>query len=134
MILGVGVAIAWIRIPGIVTEWFDKREAGFANGIFILGWPVGIMAAFTITPALLVFLPRWEFAFLIYGSIMALVTVVWVLLERRMHASDDKHLSSVAKSRLAVGIRIISSSKDLWILGLIYLGMIAYTAAYSLGY
>jgi MFS transporter, ACS family, aldohexuronate transporter len=86
-LLGAGEAANWPGATKAVSEWFPRRQRGFAVALFDSGSSVGAMLA----PVLLLFLMTrtggWRPAFVIVGTLGFL----WLVLWRRTYHPPETH-------------------------------------------
>jgi ACS family hexuronate transporter-like MFS transporter len=94
-LLGAGEAANWPAATKAVSEWFPRRERGWAVALFDSGSSVGA----AIAPALVVFLighfGGWRPAFVITGCLGFLWLFVW----RRHYHGPEAHPSVTAAER-----------------------------------
>lgn len=117
LLLGVGFASILPCLSKLVDTWFQKK-AGFATGVYVAGFPVGEIAALSLTPFLLVSIYNWRDVFFIYGVLGLILTALWWTVAKEparrmdeafMHkAASDKPLKEEVASLLRV--------KEVWIL------------------
>jgi MFS transporter, ACS family, aldohexuronate transporter len=86
-LLGAGEAANWPAATKAVSEWFPRRERGWAVALFDSGSSVGAALATVIVPLLYLYFGSWRPAFLITGSLGFL----WLLLWRRHYHPPDVH-------------------------------------------
>jgi len=86
-LLGAGEAGNWPAATKAVSEWFPRRQRGFAVALFDSGSSVGAMLA----PVLLLFLMKrfggWRPAFVIVGAL----GFFWLFLWRRTYHPPETH-------------------------------------------
>jgi len=86
-LLGAGEAANWPGATKAVSEWFPRRQRGFAVALFDSGSSVGAMLA----PVLMLFLMTrtggWRPAFVIVGAL----GFVWLVLWRRIYHPPETH-------------------------------------------
>jgi ACS family hexuronate transporter-like MFS transporter len=86
-LLGAGEAANWPAATKAVSEWFPRRERGWAVALFDSGSSVGAALATIIVPFLYLRFGSWRPAFLITGALGFL----WLLLWRRHYHPPDTH-------------------------------------------
>jgi ACS family hexuronate transporter-like MFS transporter len=86
-LLGMGEAANWPAATKAVSEWFPRRERGWAVALFDSGSSVGAALAAAIVPFLYLRWGSWRPAFLITGAIGFL----WLLAWRRSYHPPESH-------------------------------------------
>jgi ACS family hexuronate transporter-like MFS transporter len=86
-LLGAGEAANWPAATKAVSEWFPRRERGWAVALFDSGSSVGAALATIIVPLLYLHFGSWRPAFLITG----VLGFAWVILWRRHYHPPDTH-------------------------------------------
>jgi len=86
-LLGAGEAGNWPAATKAVSEWFPRRERGWAVALFDSGSSVGAALATVIVPFLYLRFGSWRPAFLITGALGFL----WLILWRRHYHPPDVH-------------------------------------------
>ncbi|MBW2622883.1 MAG: MFS transporter, partial [Deltaproteobacteria bacterium] len=115
-------------IPPVVHKacgvWFAGRHLGLANGIVSTGMAVGFTVGSLISSTLLSpLLGGWRNVLFLYGSISALISILWFFSqdERRLSGESGNHDGPVPfRQALSRIVRI----KDVWVLGFILLGQL----------
>jgi MFS transporter, ACS family, hexuronate transporter len=109
-LLGAGEAANWPAATKAVSEWFPRRERGWAVALFDSGSSIGA----AIAPALVVFLighfGDWRWAFVITGCLGFL----WLLAWRRFYHPPESHPSiSEAERRMILEDRAAEQAEDI---------------------
>jgi ACS family hexuronate transporter-like MFS transporter len=86
-LLGAGEAANWPAATKAVSEWFPRRERGWAVALFDSGSSVGAAIAVVLVPFLYVHGGGWRPAFLITGALGFL----WVILWRWSYYPPETH-------------------------------------------
>jgi ACS family hexuronate transporter-like MFS transporter len=86
-LLGAGEAANWPAATKAVSEWFPRRERGWAVALFDSGSSVGAALAAVIVPLLYLRFGSWRPAFLITGALGFL----WLVLWRRTYHPPEVH-------------------------------------------
>jgi MFS transporter, ACS family, hexuronate transporter len=86
-LLGAGEAANWPAATKAVSEWFPRRERGWAVALFDSGSSVGAALAAVIVPFLYLRWGSWRPAFLITGGLGFL----WLLAWRRSYHPPESH-------------------------------------------
>lgn len=86
-LLGAGEAANWPAATKAVSEWFPRRERGWAVALFDSGSSVGAALATVLVPLLYLRFGSWRPAFLITGAL----GFVWLILWRRHYHPPDVH-------------------------------------------
>ena len=108
-LLGAGEAANWPAATKAVSEWFPRRERGWAVALFDSGSSIGA----AIAPALVVFLighfAGWRPAFVITGCL----GFVWLLVWRRHYHPPETHPTvSEAERRMILEDRAAEVAED----------------------
>jgi ACS family hexuronate transporter-like MFS transporter len=86
-LLGAGEAANWPAATKAVSEWFPKRERGWAVALFDSGSSVGAAVAPALVLWLLVHLGSWRPAFAVTGALGFLWLIAW----RRSYHPPESH-------------------------------------------
>jgi ACS family hexuronate transporter-like MFS transporter len=86
-LLGTGESANWPGATKAVSEWFPRRESGWAVALFDSGSSVGGALAPFLVLGLLGAFGSWRPAFLITGALGFL----WLLAFRRLYRSPEEH-------------------------------------------
>jgi ACS family hexuronate transporter-like MFS transporter len=86
-LLGLGEAANWPGATKAVSEWFPRRESGWAVALFDSGSSVGAAIAPLLVVGLLNTFGTWRPAFLLTGAL----GFVWLLLFRRLYYPPEIH-------------------------------------------
>jgi len=97
-LLGAGEAANWPAATKAVSEWFPRRERGWAVALFDSGSSVGAAVAPVLVVLLLGRLGDWRPAFLIVGSLGFL----WLLAWRMSYHPPESHPRVSAAERQAI--------------------------------
>lgn len=82
-LFGVGGPIISIGIPKVTAFWFRGRERGVAVGIYVSGRDIGFAGALATAAGVVVALTgSWRGISLVYGVVLGLILVAWLLLAR----------------------------------------------------
>jgi MFS transporter, ACS family, hexuronate transporter len=79
-LLGAGESANWPAATKAVSEWFPKRERGWAVALFDSGSSIGGAIAPLLVLGLYKYFGRWQPAFIIIGTLGFLWLVAWRLL------------------------------------------------------
>jgi MFS transporter, ACS family, hexuronate transporter len=97
-LLGLGESANWPAATKAVSEWFPKREKGWAVALFDSGSSIGA----AIAPALVIWLYHsfgdWRPAFIITGTLGFLWLIVW----RNMYHRPEDHSRISAEERAMI--------------------------------
>jgi len=94
-LLGAGEAANWPGATKAVSEWFPRRERGWAVALFDSGSSVGAAVAPALVLFLVVHFGGWRPAFLLTG----LLGFLWVAVWRRTYHPPETHPSVSAAER-----------------------------------
>lgn len=118
-----GFILASIPVNVIKTTgiWFSGRHLGLANGITAMGMAVGFMAGSMLSATVLSpLLGGWRWVLLLYGTLSALIGVLWFFTVRE----PGQLISGTSTARLTFGqtlLRVIRL-KSVWLLGVALAG------------
>lgn len=100
-LLGLGEAANWPGATKAVSEWFPRRESGWAVALFDSGSSVGAAIAPALVLALYHAFGSWRPAFLITGGLGFL----WLILFRTLYRRPEEHprLSSEERELILTG-------------------------------
>ena len=95
-LFGFGGPLISVGSPKLVSIWFEGRERGIATGIYSTGPASGISLAFATANTVVEPLTgSWRGISLVYGILVALIVVAWVLLAREPETrATSTHLAS----------------------------------------
>src|SRR6476619_3779105 len=79
-LLGAGESANWPAATKAVSEWFPRRERGWAVALFDSGSSVGAALATVLVPFLYLRFGSWRPAFIITGTLGFLWLIAWRLL------------------------------------------------------
>lgn len=117
-LLGAGEAANWPAATKAVSEWFPRRERGFAVALFDSGSSVGAAIAVVLVPFLYSYWGSWRPAFLITGSLGFFWLILWrwsyhppethprldpaereqILADRRAEGAADTHPAALTET------------------------------------
>jgi len=86
-LLGAGEAANWPGATKAVSEWFPRRESGWAVALFDSGSSVGAAIALVLVPALFHAFGTWRPVFIITGAL----GLLWIVLFRRFYYPPETH-------------------------------------------
>lgn len=85
--LGLGEAANWPGATKAVSEWFPRRERGWAVALFDSGSSIGAAVAPLIVLGLVAHFGSWRAAFLVTGGL----SLIWVIAWRALYQSPENH-------------------------------------------
>jgi ACS family hexuronate transporter-like MFS transporter len=94
-LLGLGEAGNWPGATKAVSEWFPRRETGWAVALFDSGSSIGGMIAPVLVFGLVGWLGSWRPAFVITGAL----GLVWLVVFRALYRRPDEHPRLSAEER-----------------------------------
>jgi ACS family hexuronate transporter-like MFS transporter len=94
-LLGLGEAANWPGATKAVSEWFPRRESGWAVALFDSGSSIGGAVAPALVFGVTAALGSWRPAFIVTGALGFL----WLLLFRRVYHSPESHPRLSAQER-----------------------------------
>ena len=86
-LLGLAESANWPGATKAVSEWFPRRESGWAVALFDSGSSVGAAIAPALVLAVVRFSGSWRPAFVVTGAL----GFAWLILYRTMYRSPDAH-------------------------------------------
>jgi len=107
-LLGLGEAANWPGATKAVSEWFPRRESGWAVALFDSGSSIGGAIAPALVFAVTAAFGNWRPAFIVTGALGFL----WLMLFRRMYHSPETHPRISAEERRMVLAERDSGSTD----------------------
>lgn len=119
LIFGLGGSMISVGSPKVASMWFHGRQRGMATSISFAGSILGSVIGMALTSAVVVpLLGNWRLAFLFYGVITVIATLVWLLLARnQVPASDDGSDPDQARAGNLKQIIAIDNVKLIVVLG-----------------
>ena len=119
LIFGLGGSMISVGSPKVASMWFHGRQRGMATSISFAGSILGSIIGMALTSAVVVpLLGNWRLAFLFYGVITVIATLVWLLLARnQVPASDDGSDPDQARAGNLKQIIAIDNVKLIVVLG-----------------
>jgi len=88
IIIGIGMAGAWIPIMSTVAKWFEKRR-GIMTGLVISGQGIGTLIAPPIANQI-ISMYGWRVSFIVLGGLILLVVIIAVQFLRRRERSKKR--------------------------------------------
>ncbi len=108
-LLGLGESANWPAATKAVSEWFPKKERGWAVALFDSGSSIGA----AIAPALVIWLYHsfgdWRPAFIITGTLGFLWLIVWRIM---YHSPEDHPRISEEERKMILADREVPESAD----------------------
>ena len=119
LIFGLGGSMISVGSPKVASMWFHGRQRGMATSISFAGSILGSIIGMALTSAVVVpLLGNWRLAFLFYGVITVIATLVWLLFARnQVPASDDGSDPDQARAGNLKQIIAIDNVKLIVVLG-----------------
>lgn len=113
LLLGAGFAAVLPCLAKMVNVMFQKK-AGFATGIYVLGFPIGELVGLSVTPTLLSALNGdWRMVFKIFSVCSLILTVLWWLVDIK----SPKQLRRLVDTKSKGMFKGLIKVKQIWILG-----------------
>ncbi len=97
-LLGAGEAANWPGATKAVSEWFPRRERGWAVALFDSGSSVGAAVAPALVLFLVTYFGGWRPAFVLTG----ILGFLWVAVWRRHYHAPETHPALSADERLMI--------------------------------
>ncbi len=114
--LGVGLSGVIPIIPRLVSCWFPSRRIGAATGVCLAGFPMGDLAALSLTPQLLTVVGGWRQVFLVYGGFCLLLVILWWIFADRTDTSPN----SLTQTSLKTEFVKLLKNRLVWVLTGLY--------------
>lgn len=96
ILMGMGEGVALPAISSMVAKWVPKKEAGLAQGLCLIGVPLGI----TVTMPLAAWIiQRWSWHVVFYS--FAFIAPIWVLIWLKFGKDKPEQHPSLSKEELA---------------------------------
>jgi NNP family nitrate/nitrite transporter-like MFS transporter len=115
-LFGFILAVIPVNVVKTVGIWFSGGHLGLANGITAMGMAVGFMAGSMLSATVLSpLLGGWRWVLLLYGTLSALISVLWFFTLRE----PEQVVSGGSSTRLTFGqtlLRVVRL-KSVWLLG-----------------
>ena len=93
--MGVGEGVCLPANSSIVAQWIPKKEAGLAQGLCLMGVPIGIV----VTMPLSVWIMQvWSWQTIFYS--FAFIAPVWILLWRRFGRDKPEQHPAIGRAEL----------------------------------
>jgi ACS family hexuronate transporter-like MFS transporter len=107
-LLGLGESANWPGATKAVSEWFPRRESGWAVALFDSGSSIGGAVAPFIVLSVYHYFGSWRPAFIVTGAL----GFVWLILFRLVYRSPEEHprLSAEEKQYIVEGREEASAS------------------------
>lgn len=100
-LFGFGAPIIASGLPKVVAQWFSGNERGPATGIYVVGRDIGAVLALSTAASLVIVLTgSWRGMSLVYGVVMLLALVVWVVLARDADPRSDAPAAGRGPARI----------------------------------
>jgi predicted MFS family arabinose efflux permease len=99
--------------PTLIQQWFPKEKVPLVNGVLTVGMGLAGGTVVFFMGDLMGALDGWRNTFYLFGTITAVLMVVWVILGRENPASGVKE-----QPQEPGALRAILRNKTLWLLGI----------------
>jgi NNP family nitrate/nitrite transporter-like MFS transporter len=120
-LFGFIVAVIPVNVVKSVGIWFSGRHLGLANGITGVGMAIGFVAGSMLSATVLSpLLGGWRWVLILYGTLSALISVLWFFTVRE----PGQVVSEGSTSRLSFGQTFsrVVRLKSVWLIGLALAG------------
>jgi len=94
-LLGAGESANWPGATKAVSEWFPKRESGWAVALFDSGSSIGLAIASSLVLWIYHTFGSWRPAFIMTGAL----GFIWILLFRKLYRRPEEHPRLSAEER-----------------------------------
>jgi ACS family D-galactonate transporter-like MFS transporter len=120
IIYGIGVALRFPTIAGLVMQWFKDRELTIVNASNLVGMSAGVSIGMVLVTWLAMRMD-WEMILTIFGAALLFIAVVWLFLgkERATPSTDPTTETKIASS---VSISAALKQRTTWMLVLCAVG------------
>ena len=119
--MGVGSACAYLSCLKVASEWFPAQRFAVIAGITMLMGTFGGIIGGGKPLAMLVNCTDWRTAMIIAGAAgIAVAAAAWVIIREHPKGGIEKKAqhAPMTKTHLWEGLKIITSSKQTWLIGL----------------
>lgn len=96
MVMGMGEGVALPAISSMVAKWIPKKEAGLAQGICLVGVPLGITLTMPLA-AWIIQVHSWKMVFWTF----AFTAPIWILIWLRFGKDKPENDPNLSKEELA---------------------------------
>ena len=119
IIFGLGGSMISVGSPKVASMWFSGRQRGMATSVSFAGSILGSIIGMALTSAVVVpLLGNWRLAFLFYGALTVVATIVWLLLARnQVPGTDDVRVQDQERAGNLKGIIAIDNVRLIVVLG-----------------
>lgn len=119
IIFGLGGSMISVGSPKVASMWFSGRQRGMATSVSFAGSILGSIIGMALTSAVVVpLLGNWRLAFLFYGALTVVATIVWLLLARnQVPGTDDVRVPDQERAGNLKGIIAIDNVRLIVVLG-----------------
>ena len=119
IIFGLGGSMISVGSPKVASMWFSGRQRGMATSVSFAGSILGSIIGMALTSAVVVpLLGNWRLAFLFYGALTVVATMVWLLLARnQVPGTDDVRVPDQERAGNLKGIIAIDNVRLIVVLG-----------------
>ena len=117
LFLGIGFAAILPSLSNLVNTWFPKK-VGLTTGVYVAGFPLGEIAALTLTTFVLESVHNWRNVFFVYGIFGLILSTLWWTVAKEPARSKDEELTNkttlrtLSKEEFVRLLRV----KEIWIL------------------
>lgn len=111
----IGYALTLPNLPKLVSQWFPRRLAGTASGIYISGFPIGATAALALSFIFFSIIGSWQTVLAMWGAIGLVATAGWWLLTKAPPEANSARRISSGRSSL----RQVLKRRSVWTVALI---------------
>ena len=118
IILGAGVGFVWAGVPKYIASWFPPGKRGVPTALYAMGWPMGAIFAFTVTPWVFEILGDLSLVFFVNGAWSLGVAALWLGLAPFQETAQDE----IEKSSHSIlrQFRTVLGNRQIWLLGILY--------------
>lgn len=123
MIEGIGIGLVGVAAPTCVSVWFPEKTRGLALGIWATWVPLGIIAAFNLSPVLAAGM-GYKAVFMIMAALCAVVFVAFAMVFKLPEGVTNE--SVAAQGGVGENLALLKNPR-IWVLGFIFFFFNAFT-------
>jgi len=130
-LFGLGGCMVSIGLPKVTSIWFLGKERATATGIYATGATSGGIVALSLTNSVVIpLVGNWRTAYLIYGLVGFVVTVVWLLRGRAYPVTSD--LKNIHVANKNIGWNEIKQTLSRNVILIVIIGITTFLVAHGL--
>lgn len=111
-LMGIGSAIILPNVPKVLGTWFESKQLATANGICLIGMPLGGAVGMGISAGILSpALGGWRNVMIALGGVTFITGILWMVLFKdiKVHRADE-----IEKKSIRDNFKKVLRIKDIW--------------------